>query len=399
MKLCCICKKNPAVVFVSKSDGKQFVNEGYCLSCAINSGITPVTQLAEQFSIDPEELKEMVENMSDMISNGDMHDAFADIFGGGNLMDPNDMDDGAEESEEKIPIKDKKAKNSMKKEQKKKKADQLLKAQKNADYYAKRKRFMELEKSYYRIALSSRTEYIKDLPRKMARLDMALWNYGKNPNANNKKTLDEEIAWAKQEKERVKDYPELIPEAEKLAVYAEKLRIISEQGKYITDAFAKRAWNKMVVKDSKLSITVTNSSKVSLTLRVQYFPPPVPKGAKKKPAPKPKNINLKLADGDIEDNRTWIANFESSVGRSDLYFYYMLYNGFWEHGNKLEAIAPAADLQYWRERDIDKMAYNYFKRALWLTTPEGVANYTKLFGNWKSFKRALKDYQKEFDNL
>ena len=121
MKLCSICKKNPAVVFVSKSDGKQFINEGYCLSCAINSGITPVSQLAEQFSIDPEELKEMVENMSDMIANGDMHDAFADIFGGGNLMDPNDMDDDGNETEEKIPIKDKKAKNSMKKEQKKKK--------------------------------------------------------------------------------------------------------------------------------------------------------------------------------------------------------------------------------------------------------------------------------------
>ena len=122
MKLCSICNKNPAVVFVSKSDGKKFINEGYCLSCAINSGITPVSQLAEQFSIDPEELKEMVDNMSDMMANGDMHDAFADIFGGGNLMDPNNMDDeddGA--SEEKIPINDKKAKQSMKKEQKKKK--------------------------------------------------------------------------------------------------------------------------------------------------------------------------------------------------------------------------------------------------------------------------------------
>ena len=121
MKLCSICKKNPAVVFVSKSDGKQFINEGYCLSCAINSGITPINQLAEQFSIDPEEIKEMAQNMSDMIANGDMHDAFADIFGGGNLMDPNQMEDDDEETEEKIPIKDKKAKNSMKKEQKKKK--------------------------------------------------------------------------------------------------------------------------------------------------------------------------------------------------------------------------------------------------------------------------------------
>lgn len=119
MKLCSICNKNPAVVFVSKSDGKNIVNEGYCLSCAINSGITPINQLAEQFSIDPEELKQMVDNMTDMIENGDMHDAFADIFGAGNLMDP--QSDGDGEFEAKIPINDKKAKNSMKKEQKKKK--------------------------------------------------------------------------------------------------------------------------------------------------------------------------------------------------------------------------------------------------------------------------------------
>ena len=78
MKLCSICNKNPAVVFVSKSDGKKMVNEGYCLPCAINSGITPIGQLAEQFAIDPEELKQMVDSMTDMLESGDMHDAFAD---------------------------------------------------------------------------------------------------------------------------------------------------------------------------------------------------------------------------------------------------------------------------------------------------------------------------------
>ena len=123
MKMCAICKKNPAVVFVSKSDGKKMINEGYCLSCAINSGITPVNQLSEQFGINPEELREMVDNMTEMIENGDMHDAFADIFGGGNLMDPSASDEGDDilEGEAKIPLNDKKAKNSMKKEQKKKK--------------------------------------------------------------------------------------------------------------------------------------------------------------------------------------------------------------------------------------------------------------------------------------
>ena len=51
MKLCSICKKNPAVVFVSRSDGTKMINEGYCLPCAIKSNITPVNQLAEQFGL------------------------------------------------------------------------------------------------------------------------------------------------------------------------------------------------------------------------------------------------------------------------------------------------------------------------------------------------------------
>ena len=118
MKLCSICNKNPAVVFVSKSDGKKMVNEGYCLPCAINSGITPIGQLADQFAIDPEELKQMVDSMTDMLESGDMHDAFADIFGAGNIMEPGGDD---AEGETRIPINDPKAKSSMKKEQKKKK--------------------------------------------------------------------------------------------------------------------------------------------------------------------------------------------------------------------------------------------------------------------------------------
>ncbi len=120
MKMCAICKKNPAVVFISKSDGKNFINEGYCLPCAMKTGITPPGQLAEQFGIDPEELREMVESMTDMLENGDMHNAFADIFGGGNIMEPMDEFDD-DSGETKIPINDKKARQSMKKEQKKKK--------------------------------------------------------------------------------------------------------------------------------------------------------------------------------------------------------------------------------------------------------------------------------------
>lgn len=117
MRLCSICNKNPAVVFVSKSDGRKMINEGYCLPCAIKSGITPVNQLAEQFSMDPQELESLVDDIGDMVESGEINDAFADIFGGGNLMETPPDDDGAE----RIPIKDKSIKKDIKDRQKKKK--------------------------------------------------------------------------------------------------------------------------------------------------------------------------------------------------------------------------------------------------------------------------------------
>ena len=116
MKMCSICKEKPSVVFVSKSDGKNMINEGYCLPCAIKLGITPVNQLAEQFSIDPQDLQNMVDSFGDMIESGDVNEAFADIFGGGNIMEPPADDEG-----ERIPIKDKEIRKGMKNQQKKKK--------------------------------------------------------------------------------------------------------------------------------------------------------------------------------------------------------------------------------------------------------------------------------------
>ena len=105
MKMCAVCKKQPAVVFVSKSDGKNIINEGYCLKCAIDTGVTPINQLASQFQIDPEELKSMVASMEEMLSEENINDAFMDILGGGNLMMPQaEDDDEGEEAPQGEPI-------------------------------------------------------------------------------------------------------------------------------------------------------------------------------------------------------------------------------------------------------------------------------------------------------
>jgi len=118
MKLCSICKKNPAVVFVSRSDGTKMINEGYCFPCAIKNNITPVNQLADQFGIEPEEIQNMMSGISDFLENGDFNEAFEDIMGGGNLMMPinNNSSEG-----ERIPIKDNEVKKGIKNQQRKKK--------------------------------------------------------------------------------------------------------------------------------------------------------------------------------------------------------------------------------------------------------------------------------------
>ena len=100
--MCAICNKQPAVVFVSKSDGKQVTNEGYCLRCAINTGVTPINQLANQFQIDPEELKNMMDSMDEMFSGDNINEAFMDILGGGNIMEPGGDDDDYNEPAEPI---------------------------------------------------------------------------------------------------------------------------------------------------------------------------------------------------------------------------------------------------------------------------------------------------------
>ena len=43
--LCSRCKKNVAVVFISKLDGEKTVNEGLCLKCAKELGIKPINDM------------------------------------------------------------------------------------------------------------------------------------------------------------------------------------------------------------------------------------------------------------------------------------------------------------------------------------------------------------------
>ena len=79
--LCCKCKKRPAVVFVSTNASSE--PQGYCLSCARDLGIKPVTDMMEKMGISEEDIdnvQEQVDSLMSMSESGEMP-SFAEMMG------------------------------------------------------------------------------------------------------------------------------------------------------------------------------------------------------------------------------------------------------------------------------------------------------------------------------
>ncbi len=68
--VCNRCKKRPAVIFVTKIENNETVNEGLCIKCAKELGIKPISQMIEQMGISDEELDDMCDQMTEMMGEG-----------------------------------------------------------------------------------------------------------------------------------------------------------------------------------------------------------------------------------------------------------------------------------------------------------------------------------------
>ncbi len=111
MVLCSKCKKNMAVVFVTKMEQGKEVSEGLCFNCAKEMGIKPFDKLLSQFGINEEDFANMNEQFADMMENGAM-------FGDNMMMMPGEDGFPTEEGEirpEDIGIKTKEKKQKPKK--------------------------------------------------------------------------------------------------------------------------------------------------------------------------------------------------------------------------------------------------------------------------------------------
>ena len=88
MELCSRCKKNPAVLFITKMEGNKTTNEGLCLSCAKELGIAPLNNMIKQFGVADEDLDSLNTQMSEFIENmggsdSDINALMQEMSGGG----------------------------------------------------------------------------------------------------------------------------------------------------------------------------------------------------------------------------------------------------------------------------------------------------------------------------
>lgn len=70
-KMCSKCRKNIAVVFITKVENGITMNEGYCLKCARSLGIPQIDQAVKQMGISDEDLDMLSDEMSSVFGQRD----------------------------------------------------------------------------------------------------------------------------------------------------------------------------------------------------------------------------------------------------------------------------------------------------------------------------------------
>ena len=86
--LCSRCKKNLAVIFITKMENGQTTNEGLCLKCAKELGIKPVDDMISRMGLSDDDLENL---------NGEMGDMMNGLEG---LLNPGEKDEDSEDDEQ-----------------------------------------------------------------------------------------------------------------------------------------------------------------------------------------------------------------------------------------------------------------------------------------------------------
>ena len=68
--ICSRCKKNVAVIFITKIEGNDSKNEGLCLKCARELHIKPVDDIIAKMGLSDEDLESLQGDMTTMMGEG-----------------------------------------------------------------------------------------------------------------------------------------------------------------------------------------------------------------------------------------------------------------------------------------------------------------------------------------
>ena len=97
--MCAKCKKRVAVIFITRMEDGKTINEGLCLKCAKDMGLKPVDDMMEKMGISPDDIDNISNEISDMMSDENFSEGGAASLGGmlGNIFNSAAMETAAEE--------------------------------------------------------------------------------------------------------------------------------------------------------------------------------------------------------------------------------------------------------------------------------------------------------------
>ena len=100
--LCSRCKKNVAVVFITRLDnnGQGGQNEGLCLKCARELNIRPVTDMIEKMGLSDEDLEGLTSEMMSAFEGAESMEGLLGNLSGALGDAANSSDDDEEEDDE-----------------------------------------------------------------------------------------------------------------------------------------------------------------------------------------------------------------------------------------------------------------------------------------------------------
>ena len=69
MALCSICKQRHAIIFTSRYENGKRIDEGYCIKCAYETGLSGVTDMLKSAGINEDNIDEMSQRVEDVMGN------------------------------------------------------------------------------------------------------------------------------------------------------------------------------------------------------------------------------------------------------------------------------------------------------------------------------------------